>query len=335
MPVVPAFATCTRMRSAEQQQLRQLRADDDDGDALRRPAREDQVVDLRAWRRRRCRGSARRAAGRAAPSPATCRSRPSAGCRRESVPAGLLDAARSGSPSVAIASRAERRLAADATQAEARQRGRSSGSATLSSIESPQHAGPSRLRSSVTSASPAALASRGERIVDRLAVDADLAAARARRATPNSGLEDLRAAGAEQAGDAEDLAGVRRRRSTPSSTRRQPRRGRRLASDRSAHRQHGGRAGRGAASRGCRERGPMSRPTIAAMIRSASGLGHRPRSGRAAPSRSTVTRSASCEDLVDAVRDVDDRDAVAGELADDREQPLRTRPATAPRSARP
>ncbi len=51
------------------------------------------------------------------------------------------------------------------------------------------------------------------------------------------------------------------------------------------------------------------------------GLGHR-RVPTCSPSRSTVTRSASSEDLVHAVADVDDADAARPQRAHDREQPL-------------
>ncbi len=62
-------------------------ADHQDRDALRRPARPC-AGRSRPWRPRRCRASARRGSARAAASPATCRARPSAGCRRRGSPPG-------------------------------------------------------------------------------------------------------------------------------------------------------------------------------------------------------------------------------------------------------
>ena len=63
------------------------------------------------------------------------------------------------------------------------------------------------------------------------------------------------------------------------------------------------------------------RPTIAAMMRSSVELGDR-RVSTCAPVAEHGDAVGELHDLVDAVRDVDDRDAVAGELPDDLEQPL-------------
>ena len=66
---------------------------------------------------------------------------------------------------------------------------------------------PSVLRSSVTSATPAAIASAGVAEPDGLAVERDRAGRR-RRAGAEEGFEQLGPTGAEQPGDAEHLAGV-------------------------------------------------------------------------------------------------------------------------------
>ena len=137
-----------------------------------------------AWRRRRCRGSARRAAGRAGRSRATCRSRPSAGCRRRASrrPARCRCSGRRGGATASPATRASRRAPSGCRSGTRRP---SDGSVTLSRIEA-SRCRPMALRSSVTSAMPRRRASPRRGDGDRRAVDADLAAASGRALAPKS-----------------------------------------------------------------------------------------------------------------------------------------------------
>ncbi len=66
-------------------ELLQVRGDEHDREALLRPARRSAPAP-RPWRRRRCRGSARRAAALWAPGRASGPAAPSAGCRRKARP---------------------------------------------------------------------------------------------------------------------------------------------------------------------------------------------------------------------------------------------------------
>ena len=147
---------------------------------------------------------------------------------------------------------------------------------------------------------------------DRLAVDAGSRRPRPRRGGAEQGLEQLGPAGAEQPGDAQHLAGgdvegravdQRGRRSRPGSASHSP--------------APPARAGRpGAAVAGRRLAAWKNSCDVAADHQpdqpGPRGLGDRRGRRRSAPSRSTVTRSPSVEDLVHPVRDVDDGHALAG-----------------------
>ena len=203
-------------------------------------------------------------------------------------------------PSRRTASSRHRRLAARRSGCRSARAAPSDGSATLSRIEA-SRCRPLALRSSVTSAMPSRRASRGEPIRDRRAVERGSRRRAARRSRRRASRGSR--CGRSRAGRRCRAPRRRgRRSSTPSSTRRQPRRAG-TSSDRPRTDEHR-RAARRARGRGARR--PVSRPTIAAMMRSrvSSAIGAVTHVAAVAQHRDPVGER---HHLVDAVRDVDDR----------------------------
>ena len=267
----------------EEQELGQLGGDHEDGEALggegcgsarRSPA----------WRRRRCRGSARRGAGRAGavashlPMTTFCWLPPERRGRRL-LDAGAADA--EAADGVAGDARPRRRGRRRPKRRDAAERGQRDVVADRGGEE--QALGLAVLGDERDAGRRAA---RGRGDVDGAAVEAD-AAGGAAVGGAEERLEDLGAAGAEQAADAEDLAGVQVEVDAV-STRRQPWR---PGTSRVRPRTERTTGPVGGAARG-RAAG-VSRPTIARDEPVAATSRRWARSTTWRPSRSTVTRSAS------------------------------------------
>ena len=260
-----------------------------------------QLVDLHPRRRRRCRAWARRGSGSARPWPATCRARPSAGCRRSAGPpaargAGVL-MRRSSTHFRGQRGQRAARPARRGGRAGARWAGRGS-TARPGRARGPASCGPragSRRRGRTVSAGPRAWTSRPWM-----------------NTRPDSGRSAPTTARASS---------VRPAPSRPAMPTTSPRAGSGCTSRRRRPRHRCSTRSSSAPGRRAR-RGKCSVSSRPAIMRMSSGTVASPASTvpTRRPSRKTVTRCADLRDLLHAVRDVDDADPARGQAAHGREQ---------------